>query len=70
MSAIKQWLSEHKYRLTGQYDDGNCYDGPGGEFVVLSLGDGEPNYWRFFTAKNADGEHADQTGTWDEVPVC
>uniref|UniRef100_A0A6M3IY01 Uncharacterized protein n=1 Tax=viral metagenome TaxID=1070528 RepID=A0A6M3IY01_9ZZZZ len=66
MTAIEQWFKEHGYQLLETRSDGYGYEGPEGEYLLLSRGDDtEEPFWALYYG---EGENPDESGGWDETP--
>jgi hypothetical protein len=67
-SAIEKWIIRHGFTQEEDRENEIGYGSPSGAFLLLNSGDdNELPFWKFYNPPG-DGEQADETGSWDEIP--
>jgi hypothetical protein len=66
-SAIEKWIVHQNFTREEERENEIGYGAPSGAFLLLNSGDNESPFWKLFYPPG-DGEQADETGSWDEIP--
>jgi hypothetical protein len=67
LEQIEMWIDKNNYQMIETRQKEHCYNGPDNSFLVLNPGDSEQPFWNLYYPPG-DGERADETGSWNEIP--